>query len=121
LIYRVVYPQKAHLPSDYVLYPNSIWYHRMRATIIETYTGRETFVHELQLEPWGPGDKADQTFAEQNKSMSARQIERNIEYAKRLGMDDIYLWGGEWWYWRMQQGDSQIWETVRDSIATNEN
>jgi hypothetical protein len=48
--------------------------------------------------------------------MSAAMIPARLNYARRLGMNEIYLWGGEWWYWRMVNGDDSIWTAVKAGI-----
>ncbi len=49
--------------------------------------------------------------------MNAQRIQENITYAERVGAQDIYLWGAEWWYWRLTEfDDTDLWETVRDEV-----
>jgi len=111
-VYRTVWNDKIP-PSGYITYPTPIWYHRMRAAIITAYTGRQIMVHELQMEPWGPVDTKYLTIAEQNKSMSTQQIGKSFRFARQLGINQIYAWGSEWWYWRKVHGDDTIWEAIR--------
>ncbi len=68
------------------------------------------------MEPWGQQDFKNLSIAEQNKSMSIRQIPKSFMFARQIGMKDIYLWGGEWWYWRMVNGDPSVWETVKRQL-----
>ena len=118
-VYRTIWNEKIPpLKQNYITYPTPVWYHRLRAAIIELYTGRHIFIHELQLEPWGPVDTAQLSVDEQNKSMSPEQIKMNVLFARMIGERDIYVWGGEWWYWRMVNGDLSIWETVRDTLRS---
>lgn len=118
-VYRWVYNEKIPpIKNNYVIYPTPIWYHRMRSAIIQLYTGRPIFIHELQLEPWGPTDTKDLSLSEQDKTMSLQQIHDNIYFARQIGEKDIYLWGSEWWYWRKVNGDSQVWDQVKHEINT---
>lgn len=114
-VYRWVWNDKVP-PQGYILYPTPVWYHRARAAIIELTKGREIFVHELQMEPWGPEENKNLSVDEQNKSMSVDQIPKSFDFGRRIGSPDIYLWGGEWWYWRKVNGDSTIWEKVREQL-----
>lgn len=114
-IYRVVY--NTQLFPGYLIYPTPVWYHRMRAQIVEWIKDRPIIVHELQLEPWGPEATVNLSIDEQNRSMSPKQMYRNVDFARQIGLDEAYLWGAEWWYWRMTEKDDPIiWETAKDIV-----
>ena len=49
-------------------------------------------------------------------SSFVNQIRESMLFAREIGAKDMYLWGGEWWYWRQQRGDPSIWNTVREEI-----
>lgn len=101
----------------------SFWYvpsawHTLRAAVIELLHSSPTFVHELQTEPWGPVPTKDMTIEEQNKSMDSEQLKKNIRFAENTGMSRIYIWGAEWWYWRMDNfNDPSLWNTVQEEVA----
>ena len=46
--------------------------------------------------------------------MSFEKFNENIEYAKKTGFDEMYLWGVEWWYWMKQKGDNSYWNRVKE-------
>lgn len=117
-VYRWVYNGDVPPKNTYLLYPTPVWYHRMRAAIIKSYTHRDIFIHEMQLEPWGPGALKNLSVEEQNKSMSPQQIHDSLYYTREMGIKDIYVWGGEWWYWRKVNGDSSIWDKVKYELQT---
>ncbi len=94
----------------------SHWLHRVRRSCIRILLGKQVFIHELQCEPWGPAAIWKMTSEEQAKSMSPQQIVHNIQTAKKVGAYPIDLWGAEWWYWRWLQGDTTIWNSVKDNI-----
>jgi hypothetical protein len=115
-VYRVVWNDKFP-PNGYIYYPTPIWYHRLRQVVIEAIQHRPSFIHELQMEPWAQENFKNISIDEQNKSMSLQQIARSFKFARQLGMKEIYLWGGEWWYWRMTQfHDPSVWETVKQQL-----
>lgn len=90
--------------------------HRVRAGLISLLKKRPAFIHELQLEPWGPAAIWKMPISEQDKSMGVAQIRKNLELARRTQLGPIDLWGGEWWYWRLtKHGDATIWEVVREA------
>ncbi len=112
-VYRKVYVKLFGI-STYVSY----WFmppawHSLRAAIIEKLHRTTTFVHELQAEPWGPQATVKLSPAEQAKSMNPDRLRDNLKFAMSAGFNDIYLWGGEWWYWRLTHGDPTLWETAR--------
>lgn len=115
-VYRTVWNEKTPPFTGYITYPTPIWYHRLRAEVIKLVKHRDIFIHELQLEPWGPLGTTALTSKEQDKSMSVDQIRESIYFARELGTPDIYTWGGEWWYWRRVHGDPRIWEAVRTEM-----
>lgn len=113
-VYRVVWNDKSGPFEFYLTYPTPVWYHKMRAWWIKTFKHRDIFVHELQLEPWGPTATRDLSLEEQNRSMNKKQLSENVEFARKIGAPDIYTWGGEWWYWRKTvHHDPTIWEHIR--------
>lgn len=114
-IYSKVYESK--YLDNYVTYPFPSWYYAGRAGVTKILTGKDSFIHELQLEPWGPKDIWDMDLNEQDQSMDIKRIERQLNFAEDTGMYPIDLWGSEWWYWRKTtQNDSRAWDAVKSRI-----
>lgn len=91
--------------------------HKTRSWLIKLIHGKKSFIHELQLEPWGPANIWEMSSAEQDKSMSPDQIHKNLKLALKTNLTPIYLWGGEWWYWRyFAKKDQSIWQAVEDTV-----
>lgn len=105
--YHTLYRKGAYHHS--LMYP---WVHRLRKTAIKVLHNKPAFIHELQLEPWGPTAIWKMPVDEQDKSMNPDQIKQNIKLAQAIKAGPIDLWGGEWWYWRYLQGDDSIWRAV---------
>lgn len=100
--------------KDYLEYPLPGWYHAMRAGWIKLLRGRDSIVHELQAEPWGPEATQNLSIEEQDKSMDAERLEGRISYVKTTGMRDVYWWGSEWWYWRYSKfQDQELWNVAK--------
>lgn len=118
-VYRTVWNDKVP-PNGYVTYPTPIWYHRLRAVVIKVLKNRDVWIHELQMEPWGPRDTFYLSPEEQDKSMSVEQMGRVLKFGRQLGIDKIDLWGGEWWYWRKVNGDDRMWERIRIELRSVE-
>jgi hypothetical protein len=109
--YRVLYGQGRYHRSLH-----SPLLHKARAAAIAILKERPVFIHELQLEPWGPTAIWKMPPAEQDKSMSPGHIRKNIQLARRTKLPPVDLWGGEWWYWRLKGGDPGIWEAVANAL-----
>lgn len=93
------------------------WYHRFRKGLIRVLHNRSVFIHELQLEPWGPANIWEMSPAEQDRSMSTEHIAKNIRLGRAIHAAPIDLWGGEWWYWRLKhEHDPSIWRAVSSAI-----
>lgn len=72
---------------------------------------KDVFLSELQLEPWGNKPLVEMSVQDQYASMDFARTQTNIEFAKKTGFSDIYIWGAEWWYWlKVNQKDDRFWE-----------
>lgn len=90
---------------------------RLRKYVMRLTIRRPMFIHELQLEPWGPTAIWKMSIQEQDHSMDIEQIARNVMLAKKIHAGPIDLWGGEWWYWRLtHHKDPSIWQAVKQAI-----
>jgi len=114
-VYRVFYNKLGY--HGYITYPTPQWYHRLRKFVIEKWHNRPVIIHELQMEPWGPRSIPEMDTAEQNKSMDRQRMQKNFHFGQRIGTSTMYLWGAEWWYWRMAiKNDPSIWDTAKKLI-----
>lgn len=93
------------------------WWYNIRAFFIAIFTGRASFVHELQAEPWGPKAICEMSMNEQNKSMSIDQLKSNVLLAKKTSLYPIDLWGGEWWYWLYKNGDQKLIKAIQKLLT----
>lgn len=109
-LYRDIYSKKA---GGYFTYPIGPNFFRAKAWLVRTFTHqRNLMVIELQAEPWASGWVANMSLEEQAKTMNENKLRANVDYAKRVGFPEVYLWGGEWWYWMKVKKDSPaVWET----------
>lgn len=92
------------------------WIHRLRAQLIKLIWQKPSFIHELQMEPWGPKDIWQMEPAQQDESMGPEQIAKNFSHAKATQLYPIDLWGGEWWYNRAVHNNDQ---SVADLVKSN--
>jgi hypothetical protein len=82
----------------------------------------KAIVVELQGEPWISGWTTDGALSEQFKSMNPEKLRDNVEFAKKVGFPEIYLWGVEWWYWlKTTQNHPELWDEARILFNPNKN
>ncbi len=111
-MYRVVWSRKVHF---YVWYPFPPSYYWLRSQIAKKIFNKDVIVVELQAEPWGPNLLYDSPPKEQQKTMNPKQFLKNIDYAKKTGFEEFYLWGSEWWYWMKEKQDQpEIWNGAKN-------
>lgn len=97
------------------------WWHGARAWAVETLHGSQPFIHELQAEPWGPRATKDLSLVEQDDTMNADKLINSIKFGRSTGMSTMYLWGGEWWYWRLTEfNDDSLWNTAKNQLITSQ-
>jgi len=98
----------------YLHYPFPPSFYFKKAEIIKNFFQKEVICVELQAEPWGPKLLYDTPLFEQEKTMNLEQFRKNVEFAKKTGLKEFYLWGSEWWYWMKEKEDKpEIWEEAR--------
>ncbi|OIO47108.1 MAG: hypothetical protein AUJ31_00400 [Parcubacteria group bacterium CG1_02_39_15] len=98
----------------YIYYPLPPVFYWRKAQLIEKIFDKKVIVGELQAEPWGPKLLDESPLEEQEKTMNKDRFKSNIEFAKKTGLDEFYLWGGEWWYWlKTKQNQPEIWQEAQ--------
>lgn len=110
-LYRAVLVDKTAAVLHYLWWPD---YYTRRANLVKKLHPniQSVVVSELQAEPWGLGPDKPQAFYD--KTMSHEQFLSNINFARQTGLDEVDLWGVEWWYYEKQHGDSFYWDAARD-------
>jgi len=94
----------------YIYYPLPPSFYWRKAKYIEKIFDKKVIVVELQAEPWGPKLLYESAPEEQEKTMNLERFQKNVEFAKKTGLDQFYLWGAEWWYWlKVKQNRPEIW------------
>lgn len=110
-LYRKVYGK-----LGYVKYPiPPIFYQRKSALIKLLFDIDEIIAIEVQAEPWGHKPTQEMSADEQDISMSFEQFEDVLKYTQEAGFNKAYLWGVEWWYWRMKNfDDNRFWDKAKE-------
>lgn len=111
-MYRTIYKHG----YGYFTYPVGPNFFRAKELLVRLLTKQDNFmVIELQAEPWASGWVANVPLEEQFISMNEKLLEEHVTYARRVGFQDIYLWGGEWWYWlKVKKDYPAVWEKGKE-------
>lgn len=104
----------------YIEYPYPAWYYGFLAGLQKIVTGKNMMIGELQAEAWpAQGQPIQKTsLAEQNKSLNAKRLEDRFSYGRATGMHQMYLWGAEYWYYRMVRlHDPSLWNVAKQEFG----
>jgi hypothetical protein len=110
----------ASVTHKYLEYPYPPQWYAFLAGIEKIFYNRPMIIAEMEAEAWAPNYKAltQISLKEQNKSMNAAILKHDIDFAKATGMKGIYLWGAEYWYYRMTvEHDPSLWNEAKKYFA----
>lgn len=110
-MYRVVW-------NKYFGYWNYDWlppfHYRLKMWLNGSGISR-AYIMELQAEPWLERNNfLNADMVEQNKTMNLDRLKKNLDYAERVGMPRVYLWGAEWWYFLREKGEVEISNFIKE-------
>ncbi len=96
------------------------WFYRAKEGVMSLVHGeKETFLIELSLEPWLLEPVATVPLEVQYSRMDLKKFDEILEYAKQTRYEKQFLWGGEWWYWLREQGNSEMWDRGKELFSQN--
>lgn len=98
--------------TGYTHYKIPATFYRLKTALIK-FLVSDVFVSEMQAEPWGPKVVYKISIEEQKKSMNKEALREIIDFTRRSGYRDVYMWGIEWWWWLKERGDDSMWEEVK--------
>jgi hypothetical protein len=110
----------ANVTKRYLEYPFPAWYYAFEAGIQKMVTGKDMVLGEMQAEPWPPNGKTipQVSLTEQNKSLNAARLTGRFNYAEGTGMRTIYMWGAEYWYYRLTvEHDPSVWNAAKQAFS----
>jgi hypothetical protein len=93
-------------------YPLSPAYYRARVKAVSSLVDR-VVVSELQAEPWLPKPLSGLSLPERAALFTPHDLKNHVEFARRVGLSEVYLWGVEWWYAQRELGDASLWEEAK--------
>lgn len=104
-VYKKVYNSNLHI---YMSYPIPASLYRAKASLVEKLPqgkDKKVIVTELQAEAWlSNSDSQRNSPQNQSKLFSIREFQDSIGFVKKIGFDEDYLWGVEWWYFMAKAG-----------------
>ena len=95
------------------LVPNYPW----RADVARK-DGRDFWITEMQAEPWaGFPELADPATP---RDITPGRFFTILDYSRRSGASRVYLWGAEWWLYRIDQFDDwRYWDIARAAFSAS--
>ena len=116
-MYTNVYSRKV----GYWRYPIGPNFFKFKEFLVRLFTGQKNIiVVELQGEPWIDGWIGDAPLTEQFKSMNVQMLQDHVNFARETGINKIYLWGVEWWYWlKVKQNHPELWNEAKQLQTTS--
>ncbi|HVX58459.1 MAG TPA: beta-galactosidase [Candidatus Saccharimonadales bacterium] len=112
----------AGVTHRYLEYPQPAWFYGFLAGTQKIFLHKNMMIGELQAEAWPPRGQTIQetSLSEQNKSLDAKRLKDRFQYGRATGMHQIYLWGGEYWYYRMVKlHDPSLWNVARQEFKAD--
>lgn len=94
-------------PVGHIFYPFPSWFYRLRIDLYHKFlapNNLKTIIVELQAESWNAEGVLATPLDAQVALFPASQLTENAQYAQMTGVDEIYLWGAEWWYYMAAHG-----------------
>jgi hypothetical protein len=81
--------------------------------------GKALWISELQGEPFeAPWVDIKAPHAGPFASITPELLQANLTLASRSGAERAYLWGAEWWYYRLTvDGDASLWQVAQGALA----
>ena len=101
-----LYREVSNPVMGYFTYPALPYFYNLKSQIAKIFAPRnqKVVVIELQAEPWFADGDPLTNISQQAKRFPVQKMESYINYAKKTGFDEMYLWGVEWWYLMARQG-----------------
>jgi hypothetical protein len=101
-------------------YPIPAWFYGFLAGGTELTTGRESIIHELQMESWLSDGKSmrNAEIDDLYGTFGPEDVATRLDYAKESGIRTIDMWGVEWWYQMKTLRDApEIWNAAKEELA----
>lgn len=111
-MYRVI----KHPIFGQFFYPLPPIYYQIKYDLVNFLLAKQNhkaIIIELQAEAWLDNGAVDTPISEQVAAFPIEWFENNINYARKTGYQEIYLWGVEWWYFMKERNQGQYWQYAK--------
>lgn len=90
-------------------------YYKFKTNLMTLLFGnKKSFLIELSLEPWLLESVTTATMQTQIDRMGMDKVEEILNFAKKTGFEEQYLWGVEWWIWMKNKGHTEYFEKAKE-------
>lgn len=98
------------------------WFYRAKENLMALLYGRRpAYLIELSAEPWLIEPIASVPISVQYTRMDINKFNDILKYAEDTRFDTQYLWGAEWWYWLLLQGEPAFWQRGQELFLKETN
>lgn len=98
------------------------WFYRAKENLMALLYGRRpAYLIELSAEPWLIEPIASVPISVQFTRMDIDKFNDILKYAEDTRFDTQYLWGAEWWYWLLLQGEPAFWQRGQELFLKETN
>ena len=73
----------------------------------------KVIISELQAEPWFSDPVQARPLSYWYNIFTVEMFEHNIHFARQTGLEEVYLWGAEWWFKLKEEGDDRLWDAAK--------
>lgn len=102
------------------VFPHAPIIYSIQRMLIEPFVD-SIIISELQMEPWIPEyiNGVDFSIEDLYAMFPVEDMEQSFYFAKLTGVDEIDLWGVEWWYYMKEHGESRLWEKGKEFFSSS--
>ncbi len=111
-VYRVTWDKLV----GYFRYPLPPDFYRLRAWLVGP-AADAVIISELQAEPWFPEAIQNRAPSEWAGEFTPEDLRDNVDFAAETGVEEVDLWGAEWWYFLSKNGEPRLWEEAKRMFA----
>lgn len=109
-LYRTVWNPTFGL-VDYPLPPA---FYSAKVALSQMFFGsKPIIISELQAEPWLLKPILDTDVSKLEKLFPLSKLKEHVQFAKETGIEEIYLWGIEWYYYMGKHGHPQYLDYIK--------
>lgn len=100
-------------------FPPTFYYYKAKINQFFHKNLRKVIITELQGEAWANAPLNTIPIEKQFRSMDIEKFKNILIYARRSGLNEIYIWGAEWWYWLKQNNDDSFWIEAQNVLKNH--